>query len=134
VPRDYAGSVSVIVLVCAALTSAVGATKQDTKPATSQTTSHETPYICNFARVHHLNAGEHLAVRSGPRLHFPKVDQLEAGKPVYICDERGDWLRIFYGDKNSPCGTAFPGGIDVRKSATCRSGWVSRKWIDVLSG
>ena len=92
------------------------------------------PYLCNYARVRHVQVGSHLSVRSGPGLQFSKVDQLRAGKPVYICDEQGDWLKIFYGGEETPCGSVSSVGLDVRKAAACKSGWVNRKWIDVLSG
>lgn len=91
------------------------------------------PYLCNYAKVYNLSAGSYLSVRSG-REQFSRVDRLEAGKSVYICDEHGEWYKVFYGGADTPCGCESPGGIDVRKVSTCKAGWVNRKWIDVLSG
>jgi hypothetical protein len=92
------------------------------------------PYLCNFAKVYNLEVGSRLSVRSGPGKRFDRIDSLEAGRSVYICDEQGDWLKIFYVDLESPCGSEFPVGIDVCKVAPCKSGWVNREWIDVISG
>ncbi len=91
-------------------------------------------YLCNFAKVYHLNPGAHLPVRSGPGAQFPQTDQLVGGKAVYVCDEQGDWLKVSYGGENTPCGTVLSNGLDAQKALECSSGWVRRKYINVLSG
>jgi hypothetical protein len=90
--------------------------------------------LCNFAKVVHIRSGAHLTVRSGASRQFIKIDRLSNGAPVYICDERGDWFEISYSDPNGPCGAQSPKGMDIRKANTCKSGWVRKKWIEVLSG
>ena len=108
--------------------------KQDVAQIGNPGTSYKAPDLCGFAKVNHLQEGSYLSVRSGPGSQFSKIDSLEAGTSVYVCDEHREWLRIFYGGKDTPCGSESPGGLDARKAATCKSGWVNRKWIDVLSG
>jgi hypothetical protein len=92
------------------------------------------PGLCNFAKVYRLRDGSRLSVRSGSGASFSLTDRLEDGRSVYICDEHRDWYRIYYGGLDTPCGQEFPAGIDARKASECKSGWVSRKWIDVHSG
>jgi hypothetical protein len=92
------------------------------------------PYLCNFARVYHLETGSYLSVRSGPSTRFSRIDRLTAGTAVYTCDEQGEWVKIFYGGPNTPCGSESGNGLDARRVATCKSGWLNRKWIDVISG
>ncbi len=58
----------------------------------------------------------------------------DVGGPVYVCDEQSDWLKIFYSDPEGPCGKESPGGLDVRRVTTCKSGWVKQEWIEILSG
>ena len=90
-------------------------------------------YLCNYAKVYHLERGSHLSVRSGAGLRFAKVGSLSEGTFVYICDEHGDWFEVFYGS-DTPCGSEIADGIRRNKTSGCKSGWVNRKWIDVLSG
>jgi hypothetical protein len=93
------------------------------------------PYTCNLAKVYKMQGGKHLSVRSGPSMKSSTIDQLESGRFVYICDETAGWDKVFYGDAASECGPESPTtGLDVRKARGCKSGWVSDKWIDVISG
>ena len=119
--------------IALALAFALSAAQQDGGQA-GKSIPYTKPYLCNFAKVYHIKVGSYLSVRSGPGVEFSKVDQLAAGASVYICDERGEWFRIFYGGADSPCGSISPSGLDVRKVTTCKSDWVNRKWINVLSG
>ena len=115
-------------LIGAFVVLALGAMQQDTGQIA------KAPYFCNYAKVYRLEVGSHLSVRSGPGERFSRIDRLEAGRSVYICDEHREWYKAFYGGLDSPCGSESTGGKDVRKVAACKSGWVNRKWIDVLSG
>ena len=93
------------------------------------------PYTCNLAKVYKIQDGEHLSVRSEPSKKSPRIDQLDPGRFVYICDETAGWYKVFYGSAASGCGPESPTtGLDVRKTRACKSGWVSDKWVDVISG
>ena len=92
------------------------------------------PYLCNFAKVNKLASPYQLAIRSGPDPNAPRIDSLEVGAPIYICDYRQTWLKIYYGKKGEPCGRIEPNGIESRQVATCRSGWVRQDRVDVISG
>jgi hypothetical protein len=95
--------------------------------------SYNAPYVCNFAKVFHLKAGHYLAVRSDRDPHSSKIDKLQAGTVVYICDETEYLYKVYYEDSNGSC----PGsseGLDVRKTSHCKTGWVNKNWIDVISG
>ena len=104
-------------------------------PAQSPSGTSSAPYVCNYAKVKdHLQQGSYVTIRSGAGAQFKKIDRLHAGREVYICDERGDWFKIFYSDSNGPCGSTSSNGLDVQKAKGCQSGWVEKKWIDVISG
>ena len=92
------------------------------------------PYLCNYAKVGHLQTASHWIVRAGPGVRFPNKDGLQNGAVVYVCNERLDWWQISYSGLVGPCGALSPGGLHSRKAQACRSGWVNRKWIDILSG
>jgi hypothetical protein len=92
-------------------------------------------YICNLAKVFHLKAGDYLSVYSGPSDQSSKIDQLTNDTVVYVCDEEEDWLKVSYGTRKSPCGPVAPtDGLNVRKATACKSGWVRREWVNIISG
>ena len=35
-----------------------------------------------------------LTVKAGPGVNFERIDKLNNGMHVYICDERGDWFTV----------------------------------------
>ena len=92
-------------------------------------------YTCNFAKVK-LGSEQvtHIPVRAGAGSSFRRVDKLLSGQEVYICDERGDWFKVFYSGPDGPCGSTSKNGLDVQKTKGCRFGWVEKRWIDVISG
>jgi hypothetical protein len=92
-------------------------------------------YVCNFAKVKiQPKKDDYIAVRSGAGTKYRKIGRLHPGRVVYICDEDRDWFKVFYGDPGSPCGSVSNNGLDVQGTKGCRSGWVGKKWIDVVSG
>jgi hypothetical protein len=93
------------------------------------------PYTCNLARVDKLQAGSFLSVHSAPSASSRSIASLKPGAFVYIGDETRHWYKVFYGDAKIACGPDLPAtGLDIRKATTCRSGWVSKEWITVISG
>jgi hypothetical protein len=122
--------VSIIGLISALMTSAVPVASVSTSSQQGPTKG----FRCNFAKVYHLKPGAQLPVRSGPGLQFPKIDHLVDGTVVYTCDEQGEWLKVSYGDKTTPCGSIVSDGIDAQKVSACKSGWVERKYVNVISG
>ncbi len=97
--------------------------------ASNLATGDPASYLCNYARV----------TRSSPALHDPhahsgRVARLRAGSVVYVCDERGVWLNVFFSGQRGPCGPQFKDGLDVMKAKSCRSGWVTEANVEVLSG
>jgi hypothetical protein len=93
--------------------------------------------MCNYAKVINLRPGRFLSVRSGPGAKFRAIDKLSLGKEVYVCDEHFYWYKVFYSDPNAPrnpCSVSSVNGIDANKAKGCKSGWVKRDWIDLISG
>jgi uncharacterized protein YgiM (DUF1202 family) len=85
---------------------------------------------CNLAIVKQVK--HPLAVRSGAGTKFRTIDRLNSGTNVYTCDSTRDWYRVFY--STGACASISNKGLDVRKTKGCQSGWVAKKWIEVLSG
>jgi uncharacterized protein YgiM (DUF1202 family) len=106
--------------------------------ATGQGSTPENTYkgldLCNYARVKQPQSSSYLNVRSGPGTQFRKLDQLPTGTVVYVCDEQGDWVNIFYGKADTPCGVVLRQGLNAKKAQDCKSGWANRKWIEIISG
>ena len=108
---------------------------QDRVPAQSLSGAPNAAYLCNFAKVKaHLERRDYVIVRSGAGTKFREIGRLRSGRGVYICDESGDWFKVYYSGPDGPCGSAATNGLDVRKAKGCQSGWVEKKWIDVTSG
>jgi hypothetical protein len=96
---------------------------------------YKAPYVSNLAKAYRLKPEEYLSVHSGPGVRFSNLDQLTGITVVYICDEEGDSLRVFYRTRKWPCGPISPTeGLDVRQTASCKSGWVRREQVDISSG
>lgn len=75
-----------------------------------------------------------LAVRSGPAVTYRMLDKLLEDQSVQICDERGSWLGIVYGEAGQDCGTGSPVAKRQPYRGRCKSGWVSSKYIRLLAG
>ena len=104
------------------------------EPVRSRHSSSSGSYVCNYAKVNvDSTRGSYAIIRSGPGAQFNKIDRLHSGKDVYICDETEDWFKIFYGS-NGPCSSKSGKGLDLDKTKHCQSGWVEKKWIEVISG
>lgn len=87
-------------------------------------------YVCNYARV---IARPSIRVHASPS--GPIVGRLRHGAAVYICDANRDFYGVRYGRRRGePCASVYGAGLDSRKAARCRSGWVRKHAIEVLSG
>jgi SH3-like domain-containing protein len=105
--------------------------------ANSISVSNEKSYKCNYAKIINLKKGAYVSVRSGPGMKYKPVDYLKNNAIIYICDEYGDWNKVFYSDGEGPCSgevTSVLDGLDENIAVLCKSGWVHRKFIDVISG
>jgi hypothetical protein len=122
-------------LIAILLALTLGTMQQETGQTDNASSSYkELPRLCNYAKVYNLKNGSRLSVRSGPGKKFPRIDSLKNGRIVFTCDGRYHWYQIFYGDKDHPCVSESPDGIDFRKVSSCKSGWVDREYIDLISG
>ena len=89
---------------------------------------------CNLATAYRLAQQERLKVRVRPSENSPVVARLEEGRIVYVCDESGDWLNIYFGGTEGPCFRTYEGGLKYPEAHKCKSGWVRQKWVNILSG
>ena len=92
------------------------------------------PYLCNFAKITVPSASRSAIVHAHPRSGSSQRDRLPSGQVVYVCDETRYWYQIFYGPSGTPCGSSATDSLDVREARKCKSGWISSRWVDVLSG
>ena len=89
--------------------------------------------ICNLALVRGVGSSR-LQVRAGPGRRFVRRDALRNGERVYTCNERGEWLGVVFSRPGAPCGNQQPVGLDITLTPPCRSGWVHRRWIEIITG
>jgi hypothetical protein len=90
-------------------------------------------YACNLAVVRGIGSSR-LPVRVGPGRRFKRRDALREGERVYTCNERGKWLGVVFSRPNATCGNQQPIGLDITLTRSCRSGWVHRRWIEIITG
>jgi len=92
----------------------------------------------SVARVTGLKRGgdNFLSVRVGPGAGFRERDRLGPAVQVHVCEHDGDWVSIVYAPagRDMDCGVsaALPKRIAYR--GPCRSGWVHRRFVEVIAG
>jgi hypothetical protein len=104
------------------------------QPPTPYSTPAGAPPLCNFAKVYHLRPGNRIEVYASPDARSANINTLPTNAVVYTCDETKDWYKVFYGSPGKPCRAGTPNGLPETQKMDCQSGWVRKKWIDVLSG
>lgn len=76
-----------------------------------------------------------LAVRSGPGAGYAMTDKLGEGREVMMCDQRGEWIAVVYGDSRpGRCAVGSPIAERRPYRGPCRSGWVHGRWIELMAG
>lgn len=92
----------------------------------------------SVARVTGLKRGgdNFLSVRAGPGSKHREMDRLGPKAQFHVCEEKGDWMGVVYAPvgRNLDCGVsaALPEAIAYR--GPCRSGWVHRRFVEVIAG
>ncbi len=89
--------------------------------------------VCNLAVVREVGPFR-LRVRAGPARRFRQLEALREGERVYTCDGRGEWLGVVFSRPGASCGSRENVGLDITLTPSCRSGWVHRRWIEILTG
>jgi hypothetical protein len=92
------------------------------------------PALCNYAKVYQLAGGAKLNVHAAATMQSTEIDSLSEGEVVYTCDETRSWFQIFYSADSKPCKAGTQNGLPETERTDCRSGWVQKKWINVISG
>ncbi len=77
-----------------------------------------------------------LSVRAGPGTRQRELDRLNAAALVTVCDERGAWLGVVYAPPGAEidCGLSSPQEMRLPYRGPCRSGWVHRRFVDIIAG
>lgn len=89
---------------------------------------------CNLATAYRLERGKKLRVRVKPSATALVIARLDEGNIVYICDSMGEWLKVYFAGPEGPCFRTYEDGLRFREARRCRSGWVRREWVNILSG
>jgi len=89
--------------------------------------------LCNAAKVVRATKTE-VEVHYSYEASSKVVGTLRLGKTVYTCDETQLWYRVFYSAPGAACEAGTQNGLPESKTSTCKSGWVRKKFIDVISG
>jgi hypothetical protein len=97
-------------------------------------TSNDAPWQCNYAKVYQLADGTKLNIQVAAATKSAKIDSLPNGAVVYVCDETRSSFQIFYGTVDKPCKAGTRNGLPETQRTDCRSGWVQKKWINIISG
>ena len=87
--------------------------------------------LCNSARIVAPQSASSVTLRARPSVRSAKAGILNYDVPIYVCDERGEWYRIFYAGN---CGDGHPQGLKSNETRSCKSGWIPRKRVEVISG
>ena len=92
-----------------------------------------------LARVSHLSNGADgfLAVKDSPNIKAKRVDKIFNDQSLWICEESkdGNWLGIVYdSSEKKDCGVTT--AIEKRRAykGPCKSGWVSKKYVEPMAG
>jgi hypothetical protein len=77
-----------------------------------------------------------LSVRSGPGgKPYREIDRLYNGSEVILCDERGPWLGVVYGESSAgDCGLGTPWPVRKPYAGPCRFGWVHSRYVQMVAG
>ncbi|XSG81906.1 MAG: integron [Methyloligella sp. ZOD6] len=75
-----------------------------------------------------------LPVRAGPGPDYAVVDEIKQGQGVSMCDRKQDWEGIVYSKTGKSCGVGTPWPEPRAYSGPCSSGWVERKYVELVAG
>ena len=91
---------------------------------------------CGTGRVQGLNpqGDGFLAVRRGPSTDYGQIGSLRNGDFVSICDSKGGWVGIVYGDEGCIGGSPEADTQNGPYAGPCLSGWTSKRYIEFLAG
>lgn len=79
-----------------------------------------------------LSARGTLSVRTAPSPASKRVDSLTNGETVFMCDwsAAGEWVGVVYSrESGADCGVSKYILLPEPYAGTCRSGWVSSKYV-----
>lgn len=96
----------------------------------------------SFWRVKGLNprGDGFLSVRAAPGTDKREIDRLFNGDGVFVCETAGEWVGIVYAgagrgpDAQDNCAVGSPVPRRQRYSGPCRSGWVHRRFLEIIAG
>lgn len=91
---------------------------------------------CGLGMVKALKAGRDgfLSVRARPAAGGRELDRLRNGEQVYMCADKGEWIGIVYSRPRRDCGVTSPVPRKMAYAGKCRSGWVHRRWVELIAG
>lgn len=80
-------------------------------------------------------AGNFLALRAAGNANSKMIAKLENGQQLFICEEKSDWIGVVVpNEKDANCGVTSPIAQQGSYTGDCASGWVYRKYVELLAG
>ncbi len=88
---------------------------------------------CSLGKVAGLKSSGDgfLAVRTGPGTNYKKLDEIKNGEPLWLFEEKGDWVGVVYKNEFLSCG-AIDKDRPVPHSG--KKGWVHKNWVEFVAG
>jgi hypothetical protein len=84
-----------------------------------------------------LDGDNFLSVRGAPNSNADEIDRLTSGTGVSICENADGWIGIVY-EGSGAAGTGCDVGSPVPQvrdyDGSCRSGWVSQRFVEMIAG
>jgi hypothetical protein len=75
-----------------------------------------------------------LAVREGPGTRYGKLDEIHTGDALHICDQKGKWFGVVYGEDGVDCQVSSPIAARNPYAGPCAAGWVHSDFIELIAG
>ncbi len=78
-----------------------------------------------------------LTVRAAPSTDADEIDRLTSGTGVSMCETADGWIGIVYegsGAAGTGCGVGSPVPNIRDYNGSCRSGWISQRFVELIAG
>ncbi|MDX1541092.1 MAG: hypothetical protein R3349_06775 [Geminicoccaceae bacterium] len=81
-----------------------------------------------------VSAGGRGTVQAGPGRGFGRLDDLQPGRRVWLCDRADGFVGIVYGEEPRACGLASPRSTRGPYDGPCASGWIDERRVQLTAG
>ena len=78
-----------------------------------------------------------LVVRAAPDVAAEELDRITTDTGVWLCDGTDGWIGVVYGGagrEDADCNVGSPVSTIRAYSGSCRAGWVSDRYVQLIAG